>query len=580
MKPDAPRLLWRLWRLYAPWRGWLLLGLGAGLVTLLAQVTLMAASGWFIAAMAAAGATGAMLNYFGPAALIRASAIARTVGRYAERLVTHDAALRLLSGLRVWLWRHLEPIAPAGLKDLHSGDLLARLVGDIDSLDQTASRTLVPLLGAVAAAVLLTLFVAGYDQGLALVLVAGLAGAGVLVPLWARRQGAAPGSDLVETEARLRTAAVDGLQGLPELLVWGAADRQAERLGELSRELGQAQVRLAGQTGAAAAAIGLAAGLTLCGVLVLAVPLVQAGRLGAPELTMLALLALAAFETVAPLPGAFQHLGVALAAARRLFAVADTPAPVTEPAGPSPSPARFDLYLHGVGYRYPGSDRPALDGIDLALPAGRRVALVGPSGAGKTTLLELLLRFRDPDAGGIELGGRPLGDYAGAEVRRHLALVSQHTHLFNASIRDNLRLARPDATQADLESACRAAQVHAFIADLPEGYDTWVGETGVRLSGGEARRIAVARAILKDAPVLLLDEPTEGLDAPAERALLAAVGRLMAGRTVVLVTHRPWGLRDMDEVLLLDAGRVQARGTFAELLAGEQLPRLLSQSTS
>jgi ATP-binding cassette, subfamily C, bacterial CydC len=254
-------------------------------------------------------------------------------------------------------------------------------------------------------------------------------------------------------------------------------------------------------------------------------------------------------------------LGAGLTAARRLFAIVDAPPAVSEPPGPAPRPAGFDLHLRGVRFAYPGgARRPALDGIDLDLPAGRRVAVVGPSGSGKSTLFNLLLRFWAPDAGEIRLGGHDLADYAGEDLRRQFALVSQQTHLFNTSIRENLLLARPDASQAEIEAACRAAQVHDFIRALPAGYNTWVGETGVRLSGGEARRIAVARALLKDAPILLLDEPTEGLDAPAERALLQAVGTLMTGRSVLLVTHRPWGLEAMDEVLTLDAGRILAQG--------------------
>ncbi|AUB82809.1 thiol reductant ABC exporter subunit CydC [Candidatus Thiodictyon syntrophicum] len=562
------RTLARLLGLFAPYSGWVLLGFGAALVTLLANVCLLAVSGWFIAAMAWAGAAGAAINYFTPAALIRGSAMVRTGGRYLERLVTHEATLRLLSHLRVWFYRHLEPLAPARLQQLHSADLFSRIRSDIDSLEQLYVRSLVPLLTALAGATLLTLFLAHYDTTLALTVLAFLAAGGLLVPLWSARVGAAPGRRLVETESALREAVVDGVQALPELLVYGAAAGQAQRLNAVSADLTAAQLRLGGYAGVAQGALGLCANLALWCALWLAIPLVREGRIAPPDLAMLALLALAAFESVAPLPAAFQQLGAALTAARRLFAIVDAPPAVTEPPGPSPRPMGFALRLRGVRFTYPGAGRPALDGIDLELPAGRRIAVIGPSGSGKSTLFNLLLRFWASEAGEIRLGGHALADYAGEEVRRQFALVSQQTHLFNTSIRDNLLLARPDASQTEIEAACRAAQVHDFIGALPAGYDTWVGETGVRLSGGEARRIAVARAVLKDAPILLLDEPTEGLDAPAERALLQAVDRLMAGRTVLLVTHRPWGLEAMDEILVLDAGRITARGTYAELIAG------------
>ncbi len=328
-------------------------------------------------------------------------------------------------------------------------------------------------------------------------------------------------------------------------------------------------------TGISQGAVGLAANLALWMLLWLGIPLVSQGRIAPPELAMLALFTLASFEAVAPLPQAFQHLGGTLAAARRLFTIVDAPPAVREPEGPSPAVGRFDLQLVGVWFTYPGGGRPALDGIDLSLPQGRRLAVVGATGAGKSTLINLILRFWEPDRGEIRLGGHPLRAFRGEDLRRRIAVISQRTHLFNASIRENLLLANPGASQGALEQACAAAQIHDFIASLPEGYDTWVGETGVRLSGGQARRIAIARALLKDAPILLLDEPTEGVDAPNEQALMAGMDRLMRGRTVLLITHRRVGLDRMDEIIMLDRGRVIASGSYTDLLAGEHLPRLL-----
>jgi len=567
--------LLRLWKLFRPYRGWIAGGFAIALVTLVANVALLAVSGWFITAMAIAGASGVAMNYFTPAALIRASAIGRTAGRYFERLITHEATLRQLAGLRVWFYRHLEPLAPARLMQYHSADLLSRIRADIDALDNLYVRVLVPVLVAVTAGIGFFVFAALFDLRLALLLLALLLVAGVLVPAATRKLGEEPGRRLVETEAELRRVAIDGTQGLSELLVYGAAEQQARRLDQLSRDLIAEQDRMSRIAGLSTGALGLSANLALWGTLWLGIPMVADGRLAPPQLAMLALFALGAFEAVAPLPNAFQQLGQTLTAARRLFALVDAEPAVKEPTGPSPVPADNGLVIRDLRFTYPDAHCPALDGLELDLPAGRRVAIVGATGSGKSTLLNLLLRFWAPDSGTIQLGGEPLEAFRGEDLRNRIALVSQHTHLFDATIRENLLLADPEASAGRLEQACATAQIHDFIEGLPDGYDTWVGETGVRVSGGQARRIAIARALLKDAPILLLDEPTEGLDAPTERALMAAVHRLMEGRTVLLITHRPVALAEMDEVLVLDQGRVVERGRHRELLAGEVYPRLL-----
>lgn len=547
----------RLWSLFAPERGWIWLGAGAALVTVLASIALMAVSGWFITAMAAAGAAGVAMNYFTPAALIRLSAILRTAGRYGERLATHEATLGGLARLRVWLYERLLPLAPAALQDLHSGDVQARIRADVDALDALVIRVLVPSAVASAAALLLVIALALLDWRFALLELTFLALAGLAAPALAERLGRGPGTRVATLESRLREASVDGLQGLAELQVLGAAEDHARRIDRLGRDLAAEQVRLAGYAGLGAAAAGLAAQLALWSMLLLAVPQVADGRLAAPQLAMLALLVLASFESVAPLPLAYQQLGRIRAAARRLFELADAPPPVREPVRPAPLPEGHDLVIRGLGFSYPGTRAAVLADIDLSIPQGGRLAIVGPSGSGKSTLLDLILRFREPDAGSISLGGRDISTLRGDDLRRRVTLVSQRTHLFASSIRDNLLLANPEASPARLEQVCRASQIHDWIITLPEGYDTWVGETGVQLSGGQARRIAIARALLRDAPVLLLDEPTEGLDAATERDLFDALDRLMTGRTVILISHRALGPAWSGRTLSLVGGRIR-----------------------
>lgn len=559
--------LLRLARLVIPYWKPMALGVLIAFATLVANVGLMAVSGWFIAAMALAGLAGVTMNYFSPAALIRTFAIVRTVGRYGERLVTHEATFRLLSGLRVWFYEHLEPLAPARLQQYRSGDLLSRIRADIDTLDNLYLRILVPVAVALLGAVAVGVFLAWYHPSLALVNLAFLTIAGVVVPFVLQRLGRRPGRALVETNASLQAGAVDALQGMSELLVYGAGERQAVQIRRASGELIAAQAQMSRLSGLAQASLGLGANLTAWTMALVAIPLLGSGVLERPELAMVVLFALASFEVVMPLPQAFQMLGQTLGAARRIFEIVDARPQAPDPAAASPVPSHHGIALQDVTFSYGPGAPPALQGITLDVASGRRVAVVGATGSGKSTLLNLLLRFWDPQDGRILFGDHDLRSYRGDDLRRHFAVVSQATHLFTSTLRENLRVANPLASEAALAAALDVAQLHDFVASQPDGLDTWVGEAGLRLSGGQARRVAIARALLKDAPVLLLDEPTEGLDAETERQLMRALFRLMEGRSVLLITHRLVGLEAMDEILLLDCGRIVERGTHVELLA-------------
>ncbi len=554
----------RLLRLFRPYAGWMLAGVALNVVVVLANVGLLAVSGWFITAMGLAGLGLTTLNYFTPAAAIRGLAILRTVGRYVERLVTHEVTFRLIAGLRVWFYEHLEPLAPARLQHFRGGDLLSRIRADIDSLDNLYLRVVAPTAAALVSSAALVWFMARFSGMIALLDAAALAAAGVALPLAARRLGRGPGARAVATRALLRSTVADGVRGLGELEVCGAVAVHAARVAEGGRTLSDEGRRLARLGAAASALSGLTAQLALWGALVLAIPLFRSGALSGPELAMVALFVLASFEAVAPLPLAFGALGETLAAARRIFEVVDAVPAVRDPVRPKAAPRRFDIRVRGLSMRYHDGAPWALDGIDLDVPQGGSVGIVGPSGAGKTSLLNVLLRFWDYQEGSVEIGGVPLRDLDGTTVRNLCAVVAQDTHLFNATVRDNLLLARPHASTDDLRAALRDAGILDEIEVLPRGLDTLVGEVGTRFSGGQARRIAIARALLKDAPILVLDEPTEGLDAASERAVLGALDRLMAGRTTLLVTHRPQALRHVDAVVHLGSGaRLKPRGLLS-----------------
>lgn len=534
-----------------------------GFLTVGSGVGLMAVSAFLIAS---AALHPPVLDLMQAIVGVRFFGIARAVFRYLERYIVHDAAFRVLARIRVWFYRALEPLAPSRLIDYRSGELVSRIVADVETLEQFYLRVLAPPLAALMVLLGIVAFLAWFGLSLAFTLAGFFLAAAVAVPLGIRAITRQKGRRMVDVRATLNAHLVDTIQGMTDITVFGQSGRQQERVDALSRQILDLQGRVAGAGGLSNALVSLMAHLAMWSILVLAIPLVSQGKLDGVHLAMLALSALGSFEAVLPLPMVFQHLEESLAAAGRLFTVTDTRPAVRELPGPSPRPQRYDLRASGLRFRYNPDEPLALDGLDFVLPEGGRLAVVGPSGTGKSTLVNLLLRFWDYEEGSISLGGHELKAYTPEDLRSLIGVVTQHTYLFNATVRENLLLAKPGAGREELIQAARTARLHDFIQSLPRGYDTYIGEKGFKLSGGQRQRLAIARAVLKNAPILLLDEATAGLDPVIEREVMESIHSLMEGRTTLVITHRLAGLEMMDEVLVMEKGRITERGRHDELL--------------
>jgi thiol reductant ABC exporter CydC subunit len=489
--------------------------------------------------------------------IVRFLGLTRPLARYIERLVSHDLALRSLGTIRSRFFARIEPLAPGQLDGFRRGDLVARMVGDVDRLDGLYVRGLCPPLSGLAVATLCVVAAAVMLPAAGAILAAGLAIAGVAVPALAARWSREPSARLAAARAQLSSQLVELLRAAPEIVAFGAAGSRAEAVAELDRELAALTRRDAVRAGLADALVTLAAGLTTAAVLDAAVGARASGSLDPVLVATVTLLALAAFEAVTPIPRAARELAVITAAGRRVLDLTSRRPVITDPDAPLPSPPRdAAIELAGVTVRYPGSPRPVLMEVDLRLGPGRRVALVGPSGSGKTTVTNVLLRFLDPEAGALLFDGQDARDHRQSDVRAMFSLAGQGAHLFNSTVRQNLLLARPDATERELRGALVRVRLAAWVDGLPDGIDTLVGEEGRRLSGGQRQRLVLARALLRDAPVLVLDEPTAHLDAATAEALMADVFSAAGDAAVLLITHRVEGLDAVDQVVALDAGRV------------------------
>jgi ATP-binding cassette, subfamily C, bacterial CydC len=565
----------RLLTFLASFRRQVALAILLGCIMVASNMLLLSMAAYLIAAAALGPLLVALIL---PIYIVQAMSVVRASSRYTERMLSHNVTFRLLARLRSWAYSRLEPLAPSHLLTYRSGDILSRLVGDIEELQNIYLRIASPIIVAIAITLLTFGLLAIFSPVLAWVAVAFLGAAGVGTSLlaallargWGKRQAAA--------RAALNVQVVDGVQGIQDILAFGAVEQQQQQLGSQDSILGGIQRRMASIAGFQQALNDLLMNLALAILLILAIPLITSGAIAGVYLGFLALLILASFEAITPLAQAFQFLGHSLAAGERVFKVADTSALITEAVNPLPVPAIGVsagplLEFEHIHFAYQASEDEVLRDFSFRLQAGGRVALVGPNGSGKSTLVRLVLRFWDPTQGRLRLYGQDIRRYALTDLRRLTGVVTQDTYLFNETMRTNLLMGRPDASDSEIEQALEQSQLTDFVRQLPLGLKTWVGEQGLRLSGGERQRLAIARALLKDAPLLILDEVTANLDPLTEQSLLAALAVLMRGRTTLMITHRLHALEEVDEILVLDHGTLRERGTHAQLLQGAGLYR-------
>ena len=557
-----PPLL-RLLEMARPLRGRLLGAAAAGAAATSCGVALLAVSGFLLAR---ASQHPAIIAISVAVVAVRALSVGRGLSRYLERLASHDVAFRVLAQVRVAIWRRLEALAPAGVAVFRSGDLLARLISDVDATQDVFIRGITPALAAAlvgGGAVTVCLLILAPA---AAVLAAGLLTAGIVVPLAGAAVARTAARAAAPARGRLAATVTDLLAGAADLQAFGADDAALARADAADAELTRLEGRTAAASALGAGLMSAVTGLTVWGVLLLGVAATGTGALSRVPLAVITLTALAAFEAVTTLPAAAVQLGQARVAAGRIATVTDTPDPVRDPSRPRAlPPGPFGIQLRDATVRYRPDGPPALDRISLDLPPGRRVALVGANGAGKSTLAAVLMRFCELSGGAALLDGHDLASYAADEVRSVIGGCPQDPHLFDATIRDNLRLARPDATDYELEAAAARARLLPWIRSLPRGWDTPVGTHGAAVSGGERQRLALARAFLADPALLILDEPTAHLDAASRQALTADLLQATQDRSVLFITHQPDGLDQVDHIVVLDHGKILEQGTHQQL---------------
>ncbi|WP_172559940.1 heme ABC transporter ATP-binding protein/permease CydC [Vibrio fluvialis] len=547
------------------WFG-LTLGMLLAFVTLCASIGLLTLSGWFLSAAAVAGLTIARetFNYMLPGAFVRGFAMGRTAGRWGERVVSHNATFKLLTDLRIFFFEKLAPMIPGRVSNLRDADLLNRLVADIDAMDHVYLRLISPVTVGVLGIAALTTLLCWFDMALGLTLGSVLLVLLLVWPVMFYKLGKRNGAELTQHKAEMRVATLDWLQGYSELTIFGAESRYRDAIYAAQEKLLANQKVNASFTGLASALLLLANGWTLVLMLWLAADGVN-GQAPDPMIALVVFATMASVELLMPIAGAFQHLGQTLTSARRLNEIILSEPDVKFPSEETRHSGQFDISFENLTFNYSGGEQPALKDVSLTIPAGNKVAIVGQTGSGKSTLIQLLCRYWDAQQGDIRIAGTRLQEWKESDLRAAISVVSQRVDILNGSLRDNLIMAKPTANDNELSATLERVGLSKLL-EAP-GLDAWLGDGGRQLSGGEKRRIGIARALLHNGPILLLDEPTEGLDKQTEQQIMALFKSHFENKTVIFITHRLVELETMDAVCLIEQGEIVEHGSHQALLA-------------
>ncbi|MBG2803395.1 heme ABC transporter ATP-binding protein/permease CydC [Proteus sp. WDL240414] len=544
----------------------LLLGIILAILTLLASIGLLTLSGWFLAGTSLAGFAGIYsFNYMLPAAGVRGAAIFRTAGRYFERLVSHDATFRVLSHLRVFTFKKILPLSPGGIARFRQGELLNRLVADVETLDHLYIRVISPIIAAFVVIMTIMFGLGLIDARLANTLGGIMLTLLIVLPFVFYYAGKPIGRDLTDLRGQYRTVLTSMLQGQAELTVFGALPRFRQNLAQLEAKWLRRQAQQANLTGLSQSLMILASGLTATLILWLAADGIDNSFMPEALIALFTFCALAAFESLAPVTVAFQHLGQVMTSATRISHLIEQKPDVTFPEKGGETNNRATLTMRDICFTYPAQPMQVINHVDLTIEAGQHIALLGKTGCGKSTLLQLINRAFDPTHGTISLNNLPIADYDEATLRSMMSVVPQRVHVFSHTLRENLLMAKEQATDEELKHVLQQVGLGQLLEN-DEGLNAWMGDGGRQLSGGEQRRLGLARALLHNAPLVLLDEPTEGLDADTEQQILALLHQHCQGKAVLMITHRLHGLDKMDKICVMDGGKIVETGTHASLL--------------